>query len=74
MSFSDSEWAWDTHDRVATRDAWIYQNKEIQKLGRRNIQSVTCENSITPTLLWLVQPGCSRCLLKKAEMLDTRAQ
>ncbi|CAN7094804.1 unnamed protein product [Brassica rapa subsp. narinosa] len=29
---------------------------------------------ITPTLLWLVQPGCSRCLLKKAEMLDTRAQ
>ncbi|CAN6897533.1 unnamed protein product [Brassica oleracea] len=29
---------------------------------------------ITPTSLWLVQPGCSRCLLKKAEMLDTRAQ
>ncbi|CAF2075622.1 hypothetical protein Bca4012_089611 [Brassica carinata] len=29
---------------------------------------------ITPTLLWLVQPGCSRCLLKKVEILDTRAQ
>ncbi|CAN7065310.1 hypothetical protein Bca4012_102136 [Brassica carinata] len=29
---------------------------------------------ITPTLLWVGQPGCSRCLLKKAEMLDARAQ
>ena len=29
---------------------------------------------ITPTLLWLGQPGCSFCLLKKAEMLDARAQ
>ncbi|CAN6972746.1 unnamed protein product [Brassica rapa subsp. trilocularis] len=29
---------------------------------------------ITPTLLWLGQPGFSRCLLKKAEMLDARAQ
>ncbi|CAF2047078.1 unnamed protein product [Brassica napus] len=111
ISFSDSEWAWDTHDRVATRDAWIYQNKEIQKLGREKcLTNASMEAlllhiltlatdyygwslgvlnmlfqggiyrvlhariGITPTLLWLVQPGCSRCLLKKAEMLDTRAQ
>ncbi|WZZ17307.1 hypothetical protein YC2023_110396 [Brassica napus] len=95
ISFSDSEWAWDTHDRVATRDAWIYQNKEIQKLGREKcLTNASMEAlllhiltlatggiyrvlhariGITPTLLWLVQPGCSRCLLKKAEMLDTRA-
>ncbi|KAL0713610.1 hypothetical protein Bca4012_020590 [Brassica carinata] len=45
----------------------IYQQMLSHKVLRARL-------GITSTLLLLVQPGCSRCLLKKAEMLDARAQ
>ncbi|KAH0864864.1 hypothetical protein HID58_082075 [Brassica napus] len=83
MSFSDSS----GHGTPVT-DSWIYENKEIQKLGRllwleswsiehviprRNIHSVTCENR-HHSYIAVAGPAWLQSMLAKAEMLDTRAQ